>query len=174
MNFGCASPSRSRPRQHCGERIDVESMVVLRDFDESHPEASKDRDRREIRRSRDHDGVAFIEQHAADELDGVFGAVRNEYLFARGGNAVGGHLFDDARAKVGQSGSRRVLQRFGSEDRESANGFGGEIREYGVRCVSRVEREVRRRRAGRKCGGERCGAAGQRSGRKGCSWKRAS
>ena len=143
-----------RGREHCGERIDVESVAVLRDFDEPNPEASKDRNRREVRRSRDDDRVAFIEQHATDEINGMFGAVRNEYLFASGGNAVGGHLLDDARAKVGQVRveARIAASRLGN--RESANGFGGEVREYGVRCVSRVEREVRRGRAGWKDCGE--------------------
>ena len=114
MNFGGACPSRSRMASNAVSSATSRPSLILTDFDETDAEASEDRDRGEVRGSSDDDRVAFIEQHSADEVDGVLRAVRDEHVLARGGDTVSFQLLDDARAELGQAGSWCVLQRLGA------------------------------------------------------------
>src|SRR6185437_9595793 len=130
---------RRRVVEQARECVDVHPVLVLRHFDERRAKTADDRDGAEIRRRRDHDGVAFIEREPAHELERVLGAVGDEHIGGGHRRTVGAHVRGDPFAELGQARSWCVLQRFGAESGERVGGLAREIGQYAGECVSRIE-----------------------------------
>ena len=133
-------PVPREPVQGCRELVGVQSFVVLSDLDEVGVEALKDRDGSEVGRRGHDDGVTFVEQQAADELDALLRPIGDEDLARRHIGAVRVHCAGNPFPKVGETGADSVLQRLVTIRRERLFCRCGEIGKEGREAMTGVER----------------------------------